>query len=113
AGVPARHGEGAVRGRWDSRPPYGEAEVAWGWSRVPFGAVLLGIARRETVERYVALFVEAGIAAASFTFPAAAIHAAIRLNGAAAEGHAGGGFIALSHSASGAVEGDGESAARP
>jgi Tfp pilus assembly protein PilN len=46
----------------------------------------------------------------SFTFSAAAVHAAIRLNGA---GHAGEGFVALSRSAGGAVEVYGESPSRP
>lgn len=111
-GVAAKDIDGAIRFQLDSLHPYGEDEVAWGWSRLPFGAVLLGIARRDTVERYVALFLEAGIAAASFTFPAAAIHAAIRLNGAGVQEHPGGGFIALSRGASGSVEVYGESATR-
>ena len=50
--------------------------------RSAYGGVLVGIALRSTIERYVALFVEAGIAVRSFTFSAAAVHAAIRLNGA-------------------------------
>jgi Tfp pilus assembly protein PilN len=41
------------------------------------------------------------------------VHAAIRLNGAGATGRPGEGFVALSRSASGAVEVYGESAARP
>jgi len=43
----------------------------------------VGIVRRAEVERYVALFTEAGILVSSFTFSAAAVHAAVRLNGAA------------------------------
>jgi hypothetical protein len=55
------------------------------------------------------LFVEAGIAAASFTFSAAAIHAGLRLGGAApAEG-----FYAFTATAEGAVEVYGESPAKP
>jgi Tfp pilus assembly protein PilN len=69
----------------------------------------VGVARQSTVNRYVQLFSEAGIAVSSFTFSAAAVHAAIRLNG-----HNGGdGFIALSRAPSGAVEVYGESASRP
>jgi hypothetical protein len=71
--------------------------------------VLVGIARREVVEKYHHLFTEAGIAVASFTFSAAAVHAAIRLNGSAHES----GFIALSRSERGAVEVYGESQTRP
>jgi hypothetical protein len=71
---------------------------------------LVGIARRETVESYNRLFVEAGIAVGAFTFSAAAVHAAIRLNGmpSASEG-----FVALSRTATGAVEVYGESPSRP
>jgi hypothetical protein len=101
--------ENAIRFDLDSMHPYGDEEICWGWSPVAKGAALVGIARKSAVDRYVALFAEAGIAVASFTFAAAAIHAAIRLNGHA-EGQ---GFIALSRTASGAVEVYGESAARP
>src|ERR1035438_8921825 len=73
-------------------------------------AVLVGIVRRTEVERYIALFTEAGILVSSFTFSAAAVHAAVRLNGA---GHLSQGFVALSRSASGAVEVYGESQTRP
>jgi Tfp pilus assembly protein PilN len=54
--------------------------------------------------------VEAGAAIAGFTFSAAAVHAAIRLNGAVAAGE---GFVALSRTPAGAVEVYGESQARP
>src|SRR5215831_12657648 len=80
-GVAPKDVEGAIRFQIDTLHPYGEEEVVWGWSRLAFGAVLVGIARRETIERYRALLTEAGVAVASFTFSAAAVHAAIRLNG--------------------------------
>ena len=102
--------EGAIRFQLDTLHPYGEDEVVWGWSPLAFGGVLVGIVLRSTVERYVALFVEAGIAVRSFTFSAAAVHAAIRLNGA---GHMASGFVALSRAAGGAVEVYGESPSRP
>ena len=112
-GVARKDMEGAIRLQLDSLHPYGEDEVSWGWSRLAYGAVLVGIVRRSTVERYVQLFTEAGVAVCSFTFSAAAVHAAIRLNGAGPKGLPGDGFIALSRSASGAVEVYGESAAHP
>jgi Tfp pilus assembly protein PilN len=99
----------AIHLQLDSLHPYGDEDVAWGWSALAAGAVMVGIVRRATVERYVALFAEAGIAVSSFTFSAAAVHAAIRLNGAAS----GGGFVALSRAASGAWEVYGESPSRP
>ncbi|HYW48195.1 MAG TPA: pilus assembly protein PilM [Bryobacteraceae bacterium] len=115
-GVASKDIESAIRLQLDSLHPYGDDEVAWGWSSLGSAgaslrsdAALVGIARRETVERYHQLFTEAGIAVCSFTFSAAAVHAAIRLNGAAS----GNGFVALSRSATGAVEVYGESAARP
>jgi Tfp pilus assembly protein PilN len=109
-GVAAKDIEGAIRFQLDTLHPYGENDVVWGWSPLAYGGVLVGIALRSTIERYVALFVEADIAVRSFTFSAAAVHAAIRLNGA---GHAGEGFVALSRSAGGAVEVYGESPSRP
>src|ERR1035438_8421317 len=105
-GVAAKDIEGAVRFQLDTLHPYGEDEVVWGWSPLGSGAVLVGIVLRATMERYVGLFAEAGIAVRSFTFSAAVVHAGIRLNGA---GHGGGGFVALSRSAAGAVEVYGES----
>jgi Tfp pilus assembly protein PilN len=108
-GVGARDLESALRLQLDSLHPYGEDEISWGWSPLAPGTVLVGIARRAVVERYIQLFMEAGIAVASFTFSAAAIHAAIRLDGAAR----GDGFVALGRSGTGAMEVYGESPARP
>ena len=109
-GVAAKDIEGAIRFQLDTLHPYGEDDVVWGWSPLEYGGVLVGIVLRSTMERYVALFAEAGIAARSFTFSAAVVHASIRLNGA---GQAGEGFVALSRSAAGAVEVYGESPSRP
>ena len=109
-GVAARDIEGAIRFQLDTLHPYGEDEVVWGWSPLGNGGVLVGIVPRTTIQRYVALFNEAGVAARSFTFSAAAVHAAIRLHG---NGLAGAGFVALSRSAAGAVEVYGESPSRP
>jgi type II secretory pathway component PulL len=108
-GVAAKDIEGAIRFQLDSLHPYGEDEVVWGWSPLAYGGVLVGIVPRSIVQRYAALFNEAGVAARSFTFSAAAVHAAIRFNGAGLAG----GFVALSRSATGAVEVYGESPSRP
>ena len=108
-GVAAKDIEGAIRFQLDSLHPYGEDEVVWGWSPLAYGGVLVGIVPRSIIQRYVALLNEAGIAARSFTFSAAAVHAAIRFNGAGLAG----GFVALSRSAAGAVEVYGESPSRP
>jgi Tfp pilus assembly protein PilN len=108
-GVASKDIEGAVRFQIDTLHPYGEEEVVWGYSRVAYGSVLIGIARREVIDRYRTLFNEAGILVSSITFSAAAVHAAIRLNG-----HVdGAGFVALGRTATGGVEVYGESQSRP
>ena len=108
-GVAAREMENALSFQLDTLHPYGEDGVAWGWCPVGAGAALVGIVRRETVDRYAQLFAEAGVAVSSFTFSAAAVHAAIRLSGR--EGREG--FVALSRGTAGAVEVYGESPSRP
>ena len=108
-GVTGKDLDGAIRFQLDSLHPYGEDEVSWGWSPLEYGAVLVGVARRSAVQHYLDLFLEAGIKVVSFTFSAAAVHAAVRLNG----GCPAGGFVALSRTASGAVEVYGESQSRP
>jgi Tfp pilus assembly protein PilN len=107
-GVAGKDREGAIRFQLDSLHPFGDEPVCWGWTTVGENSALVGVARQETVQRYVQLFVEAGVGVCSFTFSAAAVHAAVRLNGASGQG-----FLALSRSAAGAVEVYGESAARP
>jgi Tfp pilus assembly protein PilN len=107
-GVAGKDRAGAIRFQLDALHPYGDEEVCWGWSDVGSHAALVGIVRQEVVQRYVRLFVEAGVAVSAFTFSAAALHAAMRLNGATGEG-----FLAIRSSAEGAVEVYGESAARP
>jgi Tfp pilus assembly protein PilN len=108
-GVAGSDLESAIRLQIDTLHPYGDDEVVWGWSPLPYGNVLIGIARRAAVERYMELFTAAGIAVSSFTFPAAAVHAAARLNG-----HRGAeGFVAVGRTPAGAVEVYGESPSRP
>jgi hypothetical protein len=108
-GVASKDVESAIRFQLDALHPYGEEDVCWGWSPLERGTALVGIARRETVDRYVRLFAEAGIAVSSFTCSAAAVHAAIRLNGHGDNA----GFVALTQGATGSVEVYGESESRP
>ncbi|PWU00300.1 MAG: hypothetical protein C5B51_25570 [Terriglobia bacterium] len=107
-GVSGRDREGAIRFQLDTLHPYGDEPVCWGWSPLAENHLLVGITRNEIVQRYVQLFIEAGIGVCSFTFSAAAVHAAIRLDGASGQG-----FVALSRTPAGAVEVYGESPARP
>ncbi len=100
--------DAAVRFQVDSLHPYGEDDVVYCAARIGSSpAVLVGIARRETVDRYFGLLNEAGVKTASISFSAAAIHSAIRLLAPPP-----GGFLAL-HNAGEGVEAYGESEARP
>jgi Tfp pilus assembly protein PilN len=112
AGVASRDLASAIALQIDTLHPYGEEEVAYGWSRLERGGILIGILRRTTLDRYTALFAEAGIAVASFTFPAAAIYAAHRIPVAQSQGTADG-FVALATRENGSLEVYGESTARP
>jgi Tfp pilus assembly protein PilN len=108
-GVSGKDVAGAIRFQLDSMHPYGDEDVSWGWSPLAYGAVLVGIARSSTVQRYLDLFQAAGIKVVSFTFSAAAVHSAVRLNGNSRRD----GFLALGPAAGGGVEVYGESHARP
>jgi Tfp pilus assembly protein PilN len=108
-GVSGKDVAGAIRFQLDSLHPYGEDEVSWGWSPLAYGAVLVGIARSSAVQHYLDLFLAAGIKVVSFTFSAAAMHSAVRLNGNSRHD----GFLALGPSAGGGVEVYGESQSRP
>jgi Tfp pilus assembly protein PilN len=110
-GVVPRDLGSAITLQVDALHPYGDEEIVFGWSRLQAGGVLVGILRRSTLDRYINLFAEAGIAVTSFTFSAAAIYVAHRMP--VAEAHTdGAGFVAVAGE-NGAVEVYGESAARP
>ena len=72
--------EAAVAFQIDSLHPYSESdEVSYAWSKLGRpGSVLVAIARRDVIQRQSTLFAEAGIALASITVAAAAIHASLR-----------------------------------
>jgi len=108
-GVAPTDWEAAIRFQLDSLHPYGEEEVAWGWSPAAKASAMVGIARRSAVDRYSRLFAAAGVPVASFTFEAAALHAAIGLD----RGEPTQGFVALGRAASGALQAYGESPSRP
>jgi Tfp pilus assembly protein PilN len=70
----------AVRFEIDSLNPYSQDEVEFDWARIgKTSSILIAIAMRSVVERYAALFSQAGVKAASFTFSAPAIYSALRL----------------------------------
>jgi Tfp pilus assembly protein PilN len=107
-GVPGNEMQPAILYQLDSLHPYGDEEIAWGWSPAGKSMALIGIMRRESLRRYIELFGEAGIAIGSFTFSAAAIYTAIRTGPEPSRD----GFVALGHTATG-TEVYGESPARP
>lgn len=69
----------AVNYQLDALHPYEEDDAVLAWARLDAVHVLVGVIRRQLFEQYQALFAEAGVKVASFTFSAAAIRSAIRL----------------------------------
>ncbi|MDP8991006.1 MAG: hypothetical protein M3N41_13115 [Acidobacteriota bacterium] len=70
----------AIEFQMDGLHPYREDDVASSWARIPgTSSVLVAIARRAVIERFVTLFGEAGIQVGAFTCSAAVIHAALRM----------------------------------
>jgi hypothetical protein len=81
-GVSDKDLDTAVRFQLEGLHPYNEDDVYFSWTRLGrTSGVLVAIARKETVDRYAALFEEAGIKVRLFTCSAAAIYAALRLYG--------------------------------
>jgi hypothetical protein len=79
-GVPARDIAAAIQFQIDSLHPFPEEQAAYTWARLGAGgAVLVAIARKDTVDRYVSSFAEAGVKIAAFTFSAAVLYSASRL----------------------------------
>lgn len=108
-GVSDKDLDSAVAFQLDSLHPYEDGQVLASWARLPgSGAVVVAIARREVVERYITLFAEAGVPLAGFTCSGPAIYSALRLFGASPAAS-----LLASGPASGGVEVYGESAVRP
>lgn len=82
-GATAKEVPGAIELQLDSLHPYGDEQVAWGWSRISSSEVLVGIVRQSVLETFETLFSEAGIGLAAVTFSSAAVYAAIRVRTAA------------------------------
>ncbi|HTC89731.1 MAG TPA: PilN domain-containing protein [Bryobacteraceae bacterium] len=99
----------AVRFEIDSLNPHSEEDVAYDWARIgKTPSVLIAITLRSVVERYTALFSQAGVKAASFTFSAPTIYSALRLLSTPPKE----GFLAIEPAEDG-LEIYGESATRP
>src|SRR6202044_1683453 len=79
-GVTDKDLESAVRFEIDSLNPHSEEEVAYDWARIgKTSSILIAITPRSVVELYPALFSQAGVKAACFTFSAPTIYSALRL----------------------------------
>ena len=71
--------ESAIRLQLDTLHPFSDEDAVFSFARVgKTGEVLVGIARRETVDSWSTLFDEAGVKTARFTFSAAALYSAAR-----------------------------------
>ena len=108
-GVADRDLASAIRFEIDSLNPYSEEEAVFDWARIGKSpSILVGIMRRSVLDRYTALFAEAGVKVASFTFSAPAIYTALRLLSVPSAD----GFLALEET-EGELEVYGESPSRP
>jgi Tfp pilus assembly protein PilN len=109
-GVSGKDLESAVRFQLDGLHPYNEEDVYFSWSRLPgTSTVLVAVARRDAVDRYSALFSEAGIKIGAFSCSAAAVYSAMRLFEPPPTAE----FLAWDNSSPGMVEMYGESGAHP
>jgi hypothetical protein len=80
-GVSDKDLRAAVQFQMDGLHPYPEDDVASSWARLPgTSTVLVAIARRATLDRYIQLFSEAGLKIGSITCSAAAIYSSLRLH---------------------------------
>jgi hypothetical protein len=80
-GVSNRDLPAAVQLQLESLHPFADDEVSFCWSRLGSSPnMLVGICRRDVIDRYWTLFGEAGLKIGSFTFTAATFYSAMRLN---------------------------------
>ncbi len=99
----------AIAFQMDGLHPFREEDAVSGWARLEDGvSIIIGITRRELVDRWTGLFSEAGVKIASLTFSAAAIYCALRVFGSSPSA----GFLAVLETGT-ELEAYGESEARP
>src|SRR5258708_532799 len=113
-GVADRDVPAALNFPLDSLRPFAAEEAVHDWARIAKTAVLLvGITRGAVLDKYIALFNEAGVKVSAFTFSAAAMYSAVRMYGPPQSD----GFVAFSAQQSEGEEETyevyGESAAKP
>jgi len=98
----------AIELQIDTLHPWGDEEIAWTSMKADRGAVVVGLVRKALLTSWETLFSEAGIPVAAVTFSSAAIHAALRIWGAAPAS-----FLVYSTVQAGRTEVYGESEGRP
>ncbi|HVX67898.1 MAG TPA: PilN domain-containing protein [Bryobacteraceae bacterium] len=108
-GVADRDLDSAIQLQLDTLHPFPEDQAVACWARLgKGGAVLVAIARRDVLDRYIGLFAEAGVKVAGFTFSGAVLYSAARLLNTPPAG----GFLAFA-GAGPDYEAYGESEAKP
>ena len=108
-GVEDKDLDAAIQFQMENLHPHNDDDVVAGWERLPGTAwVLVAIARRDTVERYAAMFSEAGIKVGGFTCSPALLWSARRLFADPTKSAT----LALNQG-EGAIEVYGESSSRP
>ncbi len=109
-GVADKDVTSAIELQIDTLHPWGDVEVAWGWSRA--GAmkqdVIVGLAQKDLLASYETLFTEAGIGLAAVSFSPAVVHAALRIWSAGPSS-----LLTFKSAAAGRTEVYGESESRP
>ncbi len=109
-GVSDKDLDSAIQFQLDGLHPYSEDDVFSSWARLPgTSTVLVAVARKDVVERYAALFAEAGIKVGGFTCSAAAVYSALRLFGDPPSRE----ILAWDEATSGTMDFYGESPSRP
>ena len=112
-GVAGKDAESAIRFQLDTLHPFGDEEVSYDWKRLGSSAhFIVAIAERRIIDAYTALFYEAGVKLAGYTFSGGAVYSALRLYAdPPADGFLA--FIEEPNEAGAQVEVYGESATRP
>jgi hypothetical protein len=82
-GVADKDVQAAIELQVETLHPWGDEEVAWGWSRAGVNSILAGLARKSVLDSYETLFSEAGISLAAVTFSPAVMYSSLRIWSAA------------------------------
>lgn len=82
-GVADKDVQAAIELQVETLHPWGDEEVAWGWSRAGLNSILVGLARKSVLDSYETLFSEAGISLAAVTFSPAVMYSSLRIWSAA------------------------------